>query len=53
MYPSVKLIVPPQSTSQQNTQNIPSDCLGSTPTSEQTHENPFTPQLQHNVSHIG
>ena len=34
---------PLQSSSQQNTPNIPSDYLGSTPTSEQIRENPFNP----------
>ena len=39
--------------SQQSTSNIPSDYLGSTPTSEQTRENPFnTPIPQHDY-HIG
>ena len=33
----------PQTPSQQNTSNIPSDYLGSTPTSEQIRENPFNP----------
>ena len=33
----------PQTPIQPNTPNIPSDYLGSTPTSEQTRENPFNP----------
>ena len=33
----------PQTSTQQNTSNIPSDFLGSTPTSEQIRENPFNP----------
>ena len=33
----------PQTPQQQNTSNIPSDYLGSTPTSEQIRENPFNP----------
>ena len=33
----------PQTASQQNTSNIPSDYLGSTPTTEQIRENPFNP----------
>ena len=34
---------PPQTPSQQNTSNIPSDYLGLTPTSEQVRENSFNP----------
>ena len=37
----------PTLTSQHNTQNIPSDYLGSAPTSEQIRENPFNPPPQH------
>ena len=33
----------PQTPVQQNTSNIPSDYLGSIPTSEQIRENPFDP----------
>ena len=35
----------PQTPIQQNTSNIPSDYLGSTPTFEQITENPLTPQI--------
>ena len=37
----------PTLTSQQNTPNLPSDYLGSTPTSEQIRKNPFNPPPQH------
>ena len=43
----------PQIATQQITSNIPSDYLGSTPTSEQIRENPFNPQLLQKISHIG
>ena len=35
----------PPTALQQNTSNIPSDYLGSTPTSEQVRENPFNPPV--------
>ena len=40
---SITLPDTPTLTSQQNTTNLPSDYLGSTPTSEQIRENPFNP----------
>ena len=43
----------PQTASQQITSNIPSDYLGSTPTSEHIREKLFNPQLLQNISHIG
>ena len=47
----------PQTSSQQNTSNIPLDFLGSTPTSEQVREVPFNPpatteQLPYWVTHV-
>ena len=46
-----------QTPTQQNTSNIPSDNLGSTPISEQIRENPFNPpatteQLPYSVTHV-
>ena len=39
--------------SQHSTSNIPSDYLGSTPTSQQIRENPLIPQTPQNDHHIG
>ena len=39
--------------SQRSTSSLPSDYLGSTPTSEQIRENPFNPQTRHHDYHIG
>ena len=39
--------------SQRSTSSLPSDYLGSTPTSEQIRENPFNPQIRHHDYHIG
>ena len=39
--------------SQSSPSSLPSDYLGSTPTSEQIRENPFTPQTKHHDYHIG
>ena len=42
----------PQTSLQENTLNIPSDCLGSTPTSEQNRENPFiSPATKEHLPH--
>ena len=39
--------------SQRSTSSIPSDYLGSTPTSEQIRDNPFNPPTKHHDYHIG
>ena len=43
----------PTPLSQHSTSNIPSDYLGSTPTSQQIRENPFNPPTPPNDYHIG
>ena len=48
-----KLPETPTLLSQQSTSNIPSDYLGSTPTSAQIHENPFNPPIPPHDYHIG
>ena len=42
----------PQSPLQQNTSNVPSEYLGSTPTSKQIRENPFSPHNHNRTSSI-
>ena len=51
--PNSTLPETPPLVSQRSTSSIPSDYLGSTPTSEQIRENPFNPPISQHDYHIG